>query len=71
MRRNGHEVFDVENPNNSAEAKAIKEQYAKLWNHLSELESKTEIGDVKRYCATARTQLELSEAMANKAIVIK
>lgn len=71
MKRNGHQVFGVEDKNNSPELKAIKEKYAELWNHIAETESKTEDGDVRRWCALTKTHLEISEAMAAKALTIK
>ncbi len=68
MKKNGHEIFGTATEQN-AEIKAIKEKYAELWNHFAELEGKTENGDVRRYCALAKTHLEISEAMGAKALL--
>jgi hypothetical protein len=64
-RKNGHEVFNVEQEL-KPEVKSVKEKYAELWNHFSEIENKTDDPDVRRWLALAKTNLEYSEAMAAK-----
>lgn len=71
MKKNGHQIFNTENPNNSADEKTIKEKFAELWNYFAELESKTDDSDVRRWCAMSKTHLEISESMGNKALTIK